>query len=1416
MTRINVLCLAFVFVLNMVEQEVSGSRCRCTKYCSIKRSQTSYYYKKCGFLWLRRCKKSYTSYSKGYYCCRRGCPENGGWSSWYSWSSFGSCSKTCGYGTKKYKRKRYCNNPYPKYGGRGCYGSSTTYSYKSCLVRSCPIVNGRWGSWYSWSSYGSCSKTCGYGTKKYKRKRYCNNPTPANGGRGCYGSSTTYSYKSCLVRSCPIVNGMWGSWYSWSSYGSCSKTCGNGTKKYKRKRYCNNPSPKNGGRGCYGSSTTYSYKSCLVRSCPIVNGGWTSWTSWHAYTPCSRTCGSGSRSFIRWRYCTNPSPQNGGRTCNGASVARNHRSCFVKTCPVDGGWGSWNSWSSYGYCSQTCGYGTKKYKRWRYCNRPYPKIGGKDCCGSSTEYTFKQCHVKTCPVNGAWSFWNSWSSYGSCSKTCGYGTKKYKRKRYCNNPYPKNAGRGCYGSSMMYTYKQCHVRACPVIGGWTSWSSWHAYTPCSKTCGNGSGSFIRWRYCTNPTPKNGGRTCKGASVGRIHRSCFVKKCPVNGGWTSWGSWSAYSSCSSTCGAGSMTYKRTRNCKNPSPRYGGSGCCGLSREYSHKTCLKQNCPVDGHWKSWSSWSAYTTCSMTCGSGSRNYKRTRQCTRPKNGGKQCSGSSKEIIQVHCFTRNCPVHGGWTSWSNWSAYTSCSTTCGSGSRNYKRTRQCINPKYGGKQCSGLSSETTQVHCFTKNCPVHGGWTSWSSWSTYTSCSTTCGSGSRSYKRTRQCTPPKFGGKKCSGLSNETIQVHCFIRNCPVNGGWTSWSSWSGFGSCSKLCGAGTKMYNRTRLCSNPSPTDGGKTCKGLATESSQRKCLIKTCPVDGYWLNWGNWSHIGQCTVSCGGGNRTEIRTRSCKQAQFGGKPCVGKFNETRDQSCNEQPCQQDGQWSSWSIWKNHGECSATCGMGDLLHVRTRACNNPPASNGGKECVGNKTETISMPCLTKPCSPKSSLRCSEYGNCGCTYGFFGNGFMCKGSLGKRFLLLFMETNPLSQSDEMENRSTEIYVAALADSNITLDSASQHLKFLPFSNKVISHGVSSIKIPKLFKTIDSKIEKKAILLESSSPVSVVTMNQDGNSSDTSLILPIERLGRSYIIGSTDPFSPKLPAHKSQVAIAALHDNTTVTIQLKFESNSSLTYLNTQYFSGDNLTLSLNQFESFQFCKQADLTGTLVGADRPVAVFAGNRCNKLQTFGYCSHLMEQLPPIDDLDNEYIVPPSLEFGGSKIRIIAAETTRIQFFFDGEKRENVIDPGTYKDVRIYSDHSAYIKTDKPIMVLSFAIRMTKKEEGDPYMSLVPGFNQFLSKYFVAVPEGYTKNFLSVILKADSKSSLRIDGEGLSRDIIVSEMKVMASDVEYLVFILQISAGGHKVETLDNSRFGLMIHGQTKGDSYGYAANMVKVS
>lgn len=57
------------------------------------------------------------------------------------------------------------------------------------------------------------------------------------------------------------VNGKWG---SWGSYGSCSRTCGGGSQK--RTRRCNNPSPRNGGRNCSGSSS--GSRTCNSGSCP--------------------------------------------------------------------------------------------------------------------------------------------------------------------------------------------------------------------------------------------------------------------------------------------------------------------------------------------------------------------------------------------------------------------------------------------------------------------------------------------------------------------------------------------------------------------------------------------------------------------------------------------------------------------------------------------------------------------------------------------------------------------------------------------------------------------------------------------------------------------------------------------------------------------------------------------------------------------------------------------------------------------------------------------------------------------------------------------------------------------------------------------------------------------------------------------
>uniref|UniRef100_H3BWK5 Hemicentin 2 n=1 Tax=Tetraodon nigroviridis TaxID=99883 RepID=H3BWK5_TETNG len=58
------------------------------------------------------------------------------------------------------------------------------------------------------------------------------------------------------------------------------------------------------------------------------------------------------------------------------------------------------------------------------------------------------------------------------------------------------------------------------------------------------------------------------------------------------------------------------------------------------------------------------------------------------------------------------------------------------------------------------------------------------------------------------------------------------PVNGGYSSWKEW---GPCSSTCGQG--FQERTRLCNNPEPANGGRSCSGPSSDS--RKCHVGLCP-------------------------------------------------------------------------------------------------------------------------------------------------------------------------------------------------------------------------------------------------------------------------------------------------------------------------------------------------------------------------------------------------------------------------------------------------------------------------------------------------------------------------------------------------------------------------------------------------
>ncbi|XP_048085915.1 LOW QUALITY PROTEIN: adhesion G protein-coupled receptor B1-like [Alosa alosa] len=301
------------------------------------------------------------------------------------------------------------------------------------------------------------------------------------------------------------------------------------------------------------------------------------------------------------------------------------------------------------------------------------------------------------------------------------------------------------------------------------------------------------------------------------------------GWSGWGRWSE---CSTECGGGVQV--RSRACQpedgvcvgvveegracNPQP------CIGQARQRSQGLRSMVSQKRDGEISQYGStapqngdgtqdeWSPWTACSVTCSEGWQS--RTRICGTSAYGT-QCTGPLRENRPCN-NTVSCPIHGAWDEWAPWSL---CSSTCGRGYRD--RMRTCKQPKNGGEPCRGPVKQTK--FCNIAVCPVDGSWNDWSAWST---CSASCSNGTM--QRIRECNGPSYGGAECRGDWKETS--NCFLRDCPVDGRWLPWTSWS---SCSKTCGGG--IMERQRNCEGP--FFGGEPCPGSRAES--KRCSEKRCP-------------------------------------------------------------------------------------------------------------------------------------------------------------------------------------------------------------------------------------------------------------------------------------------------------------------------------------------------------------------------------------------------------------------------------------------------------------------------------------------------------------------------------------------------------------------------------------------------
>ncbi len=267
--------------------------------------------------------------------------------------------------------------------------------------------------------------------------------------------------------------------------------------------------------------------------------------------------------------------------------------------------------------------------------------------------------------------------------------------------------------------------------------------------------------------------------------------------------------------------------------------------------------------------------------------------------------------------------------------------------------------------------------------------------------------------------------------------------------------------------------------------------------------------------------------------------------------------------------------------------------------------------------------------------------------------------------------------------------------------------------------------------------------------------------------------------------------------------------------------------------TFTLNRGEVLQLVgtrNNEDLTGSLVRANGPIAVFAGHDCTYVpRDRSACDHLEEQLLPSATWGRRYAVTFLRDRVAdpnepSVIRIMSqADGNHLSFEGIGAPPTCTGALGRGQFCEFSSNENFVVSGEQPILVTQFMIGQGSsplcttvagvpppdRDEcvGDPAMVLEVPIEQFRNRYDVLIPSTYRLNYVNVTAPAGAEVTL--DGNDLDPARVRGPFPVGAG---LEVRVVQVDGGAHTLATRDGRPFGAKVYGVAAYTSYMYPGGL----
>ncbi|NWS66116.1 ATL2 protein, partial [Crotophaga sulcirostris] len=338
--------------------------------------------------------------------------------------------------------------------------------------------------------------------------------------------------------------------------------------------------------------------------------------------------------------------------------------------------------------------------------------------------------------------------------------------------------------------------------------------------------------------------------------------------------SAYAPCSSTCTSAGISTSYAMCVRYDGVEVDETYCDALTRpEPTHEFCTGRDCQP--RWET----SRWSECSRTCGEGYQY--RTVRCWKMLAPGFDSSvyddlcesaGLVRPMERKVCKNKACGPQWELSEWSE------CSARCGAQGTMKRKVRCSVEAPL----CDESRKPSSEKVC--TGLPCDRRWTA-SDWGP---CSGSCGEGRMSrFIACRNLEGKVISDSQCDPATKPLAVHPCGDKNCPAHWVEQEWDQ------CNASCGRG--MKTRVILCAG---LENGvfreypeKHCEASQKPEEQAACFRRPCST---WFTT-SWS---QCSKTCGAGVR--LREVKCYQGEALAQGCDPTSKPEARQMCQLQPC------------------------------------------------------------------------------------------------------------------------------------------------------------------------------------------------------------------------------------------------------------------------------------------------------------------------------------------------------------------------------------------------------------------------------------------------------------------------------------------------------------------------------------